>query len=104
MKFNINYSNLGKIVRFFYQPPSLKVKFTLDNGKQYDAIAKYRIENKDEFYLQWKEYLQCVIDNRQPYFNFRSSIIGAILVESIERSALMGESVLISDLRKEYKI
>ena len=35
MKFNINYSNLGKIVRFFYQPPSLKVKFTLDNGKQY---------------------------------------------------------------------
>lgn len=77
---------------------------TLDNGKQYDAIAKYKIENKDEFYLQWKEYLQCVIDNRQPYFNFRSSISGAMLVESIERSAFKGESVLISDLRKEYKI
>ena len=67
MKFDLSYSNLGKIIRFFYQPPSLKVKFTLDNGKQYTfkiiigllnegVIAnKFLLTNKEVTQLYKKE-------------------------------------------------
>ena len=77
---------------------------TLSNGENYDAVAKYAMQTENEFYLQWKEYLQCFADNRQPTFNFKASMSGALLVEGIERSALNRVPVLISDLREEFKI
>ena len=67
MKFDLSYSNLGKIIRFFYQPPSLKVKFTLDNGKQYTfkiiigllnegvIVNKFLLTNKEVTQLYKKE-------------------------------------------------
>ena len=62
MKFDLSYSNLGKIVRFFYQPPSLKVKFTLDNGKQYTfKIIKWLLNEGvivNKFLLTNKEVTQ----------------------------------------------
>lgn len=98
--FSIEIAGVKASVRV--TPSSAEV--TMDNGESYDAIAKYKIENQDEFYLQWKEYLQCIIDKRQSTFNFRASITGALLVESIERSALTRKPVLISDLRVQYGI
>jgi predicted dehydrogenase len=92
----------GKVASVRATPTTAKV--TLDNGKSYDAIEKYEIKSQDEFYLQWKEYLECVRDKREPKFNFRASITSALLVESIERSAFKREPVLFSDLRYEYGI
>ena len=77
---------------------------TFDNGDNYNAITKYKIDNQDEFYLQWKEYLQCIIEKRQPTFNFQASINCALLVEGIERSALTRKPVFIKELRNEYGI
>lgn len=71
IKFDVNYSNLGKIARFFYQPPSLKVKFTLDNGKQYTfkiikgllnegvIVNKLLLSNKD-IQLLYKNQLNSI--------------------------------------------
>jgi len=83
---------------------STSANVTLSNGDSYDAVAKYAMKTENEFYLQWKEFLQCIVDNRQPTFNFRASIGGALLVEGIERSALNRVPVLISELRKEFEI
>jgi hypothetical protein len=67
MKFDLSYSNLGKIIRFFYQPPSLKVRFTLDDGKQYTfkiiigllsegvIVNKFLLTNKQVTQLYKKE-------------------------------------------------
>jgi predicted dehydrogenase len=83
---------------------STSANVTLSNGDNYDAVAKYAIKTENEFYLQWKEFLQCISDNRQPTFNFKASTSGALLVEGIERSALNRVPVLISDLREEFGI
>lgn len=75
----------------------------MDNGETYDALAKYKMEILDEFYLQWKEYLECFLKKKQPSFDFSSSLASAILCECIEQSVSTGLPVFMSEIEAKYK-